>query len=117
VLVFADYRCRYLCGPALTLTADALARSGLRAGRDYRLVALSIDPRDRVADAAAFGRARLAAFPQVAAASALLVAAPADVARAAGSLGYRYRYDAATGQFAHMATAFVLAPDGRLAQA
>lgn len=116
VFVFADYRCRYLCGPALSLTADALSRSGLKPGRDYRLIVLGLDPRDRPADAAAFGAARLSAYPDIERSTRLLVADPATIAGAARALGYRYRYDAAHDQFAHMAAAFVLTPDGRLVQ-
>jgi len=117
VFVPADYRCRYLCGPALALTVAALARTSLRADRDYRLVVLGLDPRDGPADAAAFARPLLAGAPGVAPAARLLTAKAPVIAAATKALGYHYRWDAEHGQFAHPAAAFVLAPDGRLVQA
>src|SRR5262249_31004571 len=40
VLVFADYTCRTLCGPALAFVADALDRSGLRPGARFRVIVI-----------------------------------------------------------------------------
>jgi len=45
VLILADYACQALCGPVLALAAASLERSGLRAGTDYRLVVIGLDPR------------------------------------------------------------------------
>jgi protein SCO1/2 len=117
VFVFADYRCRYLCGPALSLTASALAHTDLTAGRDYRLVVLGLDPRDSPADAAAFAAARLSAYPQIRRAARLLVSTSASVSAATRALGYHYRYDPEHDQFAHPAAAFVLTPQGDLTAA
>lgn len=114
VFVAADYRCKYLCGPALALTAAALSRTRLEAGRDYRLLVLGIDPKDGAADARAFAGPLLAGAPQVRPATQLLLGEPPAIAAATRALGYRYRWDAEHGQFAHPAAAFVLAPDGRL---
>src|SRR5947209_10440542 len=41
ILVFADYECRTLCGPALAFVADALERSGLPADQ-FRLVVIGL---------------------------------------------------------------------------
>jgi protein SCO1/2 len=117
VFVFADYRCRYLCGPAISMTADALAHTTATPGRDYRLLVLGLDPRDTPSDMTAFGAARLSAYPRIRGETRLLISSPASISAAARALGFHYRYDPEHDQFAHPATAFVLAPDGRLVAA
>lgn len=114
VLVFADYTCGNLCGPGLTLAAGALHDSGLRPGRDYRLLVIGINPKDGPADARAMRDRRLGALPAIRAGATLLSGGPEAIGAATGALGYRYVYDAPTGQFAHDAAIFVLASDGAL---
>ncbi len=43
VLLFADYSCKHICGPGITLTAGALHDAGLVPGRDYRMVVIGLD--------------------------------------------------------------------------
>ena len=114
VLLFADFTCRHLCGPGLTLTAGALHDAKLAAGAEYRLAVVGLDPRDSAADAARFAE-RLRAVPDVARATTVLRGTAATVAAATATLGYGHVYDAATDQFAHDATVYVFAPDGHLA--
>jgi protein SCO1/2 len=114
VLLFADYTCTNLCGPGLTLVAGALHDSGLRPGRDYRLLVIGIDPKDGPEQARAMRDARLAGLPAIRA-RIVMLSGSADAIRAAtDAFGYRYVYDPATDQFAHDAVTFVLAPDGGL---
>jgi protein SCO1/2 len=114
VLLFADYTCTNLCGPGLTLVAGALHDSGLRPGRDYRLLAIGIDPKDGPKEARAMRDARLAGLPPIRAHIVMLSGSAAAIRAATDAFGYRYVYDAATHQFAHDAAIFVLAPDGGL---
>lgn len=112
VLVFADYTCRHICGPGLALTAGALHDSGLVAGRDYRLVVVGIDPKDGLAEARTM--ARQIGEPDVARATELLIGTPATIGAATRTLGYGYAYDADADAFAHDASVYVFAADGRL---
>ena len=48
VLVFADYTCTTLCGPIVAFVASALEQSGLRAGDQFRLIVIGLDPKDSV---------------------------------------------------------------------
>lgn len=114
VLLFADFTCRHLCGPGLTLTAGALHDARLRAGTDYRLAVIGLDPHDGAADARRFAD-RMNALPDVAGATTVLRSDAASVAATARALGYGYFYDAATDQFAHDASVYVFAADGHLA--
>ncbi|HUZ12620.1 MAG TPA: hypothetical protein VMU93_07230 [Caulobacteraceae bacterium] len=112
VLVFADYTCRYLCGPGLVLTAAALDATRLAPGRDYSFVVIGINPRDGPAQARAMRAARLR--PGAGAAAQLLSGGAGAVLAAA--LGYHYLYDAQLGQYAHDTAVYILAPDGRVSR-
>lgn len=114
VLLFADYTCRHLCGPGLTITAGALHDAGLVAGRDYRLVTIGLDPRDGPAAARAMRDAHLRMLPAEARAARLLVPDAAGLRAATRALGYRFAYDAQSDQFAHDAAAYVFRGDGGL---
>lgn len=105
VLLFADYTCPHVCGPGLVLTASALRDSG---ARGYAFAAIGLDPRDTAADAQRFARA---ARPR----PILLRGDQPTIDRAAEALGYHYLYDRSGDQFAHDASVYVFAADGRLA--
>lgn len=110
ILVFADYRCTSLCGPGLVLTAEALDQSGLRPGRDYRLVVLGLDAADPPAVAAAVRQKRMQT--PAGRAAILLGGGPAD--RVAKAAGYRYLFDPKLGQYVHDTVIYALDRTGRV---
>ena len=57
-VLFADYTCKNLCGPALVLLTSALVESRLRAPQ-YRLIVIGIDPKDTAADARRMAEAQI----------------------------------------------------------
>ena len=59
VLVFADYTCQTLCGPIVAFVATALERTGLRAGEQFQLIVVGLDPKDSASDAARMRRDHL----------------------------------------------------------
>jgi len=114
ILVLEYLRCTSLCGVTLrNLVTRALNRLPLVAGRDYQLVAVSIDPRDRPADAAA-ARAKYAALLDRGGESGLhfLTATPRAVRTIADAVGFRYRYDSFLDAYIHPAGFVIAAPDG-----
>lgn len=116
VLVPGYYTCPNLCSTVFEGVLQALALSGLKAG-DYRLVGLSVDPRDGAPQAAARKRAYAALLPGGAADLTLLTGDAATLARLQAALGYRTVPDVASGQLAHAAGFVVLDADGRIARA
>jgi protein SCO1/2 len=114
VLVPGYYTCPNLCSTLFEGVLQALALSGLAKG-DYRLVGLSIDPRDGAATAAARKRAYAALLPGGADDLTLLTGDAATLARVETALGYRAVLDPASGQLAHAAGFVVLDADGRIA--
>jgi len=118
VLVFEYLQCRTLCGLTLEKLVDALDGLPLEPGRDFQLVAMDIDPRDRPADAAAAKAGHLARYRHDGGGSGFhfLTGTDAAVRRIADAAGFPYLYDPAVGQYIHPAGFVIAAPDGRIAR-
>jgi protein SCO1/2 len=114
VLVLEYLRCSNLCGLVLRGASHAIAEAGLRPGRDVDLVAISIDPRDTSNDAAAAQAMYAARFHGKGV--RFFTAAPDQVRAIASAVGFPYRYDLASGQFAHPAGFVVTTPEGRISR-
>ncbi len=112
VLVFDYFRCTTLCGVVLGDLAAALAKVPLGAGRDYGVLAVSIDPAETPADAVALKAKHFDRDPAFAGAVQFLTGDEASVRQLADAVGFAYRPDPAIGQFAHPAGLVVLAPGG-----
>jgi protein SCO1 len=125
VILVLDYlRCTSLCGVTLrNLVGDALSRLPLAPGRDYQLVAISIDPRDTPADAAA-AQAKYADLldrPELVAAARqglhFLTTPSTGATRAiADAVGFPYRYDKLTDAYLHPAGFILASPKGRISR-
>jgi protein SCO1/2 len=118
LMVLAYVRCRMLCSLVLQATVDAVRAMPLEVGRDYRLITVSIDPDEEAADAARRRAELLARIgrPDQPERWTYLVGAERPIRALADRLGFRYRRDPRTEQFAHPAVIFVLAPDGTIAR-
>jgi protein SCO1/2 len=114
VLALGYFHCPSLCGVVRDDMLRALNRASLVAGRDYALVALSIDPAETTADAAAARAADLAAdgTPGAAGGWHYLTGSAAAVQAVAAAVGFRDKLDTATKQFIHPAGVVVATPDG-----
>jgi protein SCO1/2 len=119
LLVPSYYRCPMLCSYVLTGLVQGLDGISLQPGRDYRVAAVSIDPREGPALAAAKKRtylARIGRDPGAAEGWRFLTGPSASIAALAASVGFRYAYDSAIGEYAHPAVVLVLTPDGRVSR-
>ena len=105
VLALGYFNCPSLCGLIRDDLFAALAQTGLRAGTDYRLVFMSIDPAERPADAARAMAADLKANPSFGSGSGwhFLTGDRGSVEAMEAAVGYRSRYDASLKQFIHPA--------------
>lgn len=117
VLVLEYLHCRGLCSYVLRDTGAALERIPLRAGRDFEVVALSIDSREEPVDARA---ARAMYAPRGSAQDPggwhFLTGREGDIRAVAQAVGFSYRYDPAIDQFAHPAGITIATPTGRIAR-
>ena len=108
-LVFADYTCTTLCGPILSLLANAIERAQLSAAA-FRILVVSIDPKDSAQSAENMERGEIPSSLRPA--TTFLLPDEATVRAATTALGYRFAYDASVDQFAHPAAVYVIAADG-----
>lgn len=119
LLVLSYYRCPMLCTYVLTGLAQGLDGISLQPGRDYRVAAVSIDPREGPALAAAKKRTYLARVGRDAGAVEgwrFLTGEQPSIAALASTVGFRYAYDTAAGEYAHPAAVIVLTPGGRVSR-
>jgi len=117
VWILADYTCETLCGPAISLVSNALADTGLSAGKDFRLIVVGFDPKDTAADALAVRNSQLSPRNGLAKHSVFLRAAAPSLRALTEAFGVQPVYDREHDQFAHPAAAFVVTPDGRISRA
>jgi protein SCO1 len=112
LLLPADFTCSQICGPALSIAANALRQTGLQAGRDYSLVVLGIDARDSLDDARRF------AAGQVGGPGVSVLSGDGETVRSLlDSIGYRFQRDSANDSIAHPAAFITLTADGRVSRA
>lgn len=118
LLVLAYYRCPMLCSLVVNGLTDGLKELAWSAGDQFRVLVVSFDPRDTVEVARAKRENYLAEYGRRPGDRGfeLLVGEEAEVRRLADAVGFRYRWDEKTGQYAHAAGAFVITPQGRLSR-
>jgi protein SCO1/2 len=118
VLVLDYLRCKTLCGLTLENLAAGLGALPLDAGRDFQVVVISIDPRDKPADVAAAKAKYLAAYHHPAGDDGwhFLTGPQPVVQRVADIVGFPYRYEPALDQYIHPAGFVVAAPNGSVSR-
>lgn len=115
ILVLEYLRCTSLCGVTLrNLVGDTLKRLPLQPGRDYQLVAISIDPRDKPSDAAESAAKYVALLDRGNGRAGVhfLTGEARAVRRIADIIGFPYRYESLVDAYIHPAGFVVAASDG-----
>jgi protein SCO1 len=118
VLAFVYYDCPMLCTQVLSAMTSSLNLLSLDAGKDFEVVAVSFDPRETPAQAAARKTTALERYDRPGAADGwhFLTGTETAIERLTKAAGFRYVWDEQTQQFAHPTGIIVLTPDGRLAR-
>lgn len=116
MLAFVYHDCPMLCSLVLDGIAEAVQGVELRPGVDYEVLAVSMDPTDTPALAAA-AKARYVEQIGGAAAAGLhfWTVTPEtedQVRQLAAQVGFRYGLDVVTGEYAHSAATMFLSPQG-----
>jgi len=114
VLALVYYDCPMLCGLILTGMAKTMRQNGLELGKDFQAVAISFDPAEKPALAAERRRGYLQSLGRSDGGEdwPFLVGSAEASRRVADALGFTYKRDEVSGEWAHMAAIFVLTPDG-----
>jgi protein SCO1/2 len=114
ILVPAYFNCPNLCDVVRASLFSALRRAGLRAGRDYTVAVLSIDPKETIADANRAKSQDLAAFSPPGSSDRLAywIGSPESVHAVTDAVGFRARLDGRSGQYIHPAGIVFLTSNG-----
>ncbi len=112
------YRCPMLCTQILNGLESSLKAVSFNPGQDFEIVAVSFDPKDTYEIAAAKKQTYLKRYGRTNTANGwhFLCGDPTNIKALTDAVGFHYKYDAATDQFAHASGIMVLTPDGRLSR-
>lgn len=115
LLNFVYYRCPMLCPMVLEGTTTSLTELKFNIGEQFDIITVSIDPRDKPADAAKLKEKYIRRYGRLDSAPGwhFLTANETAIKKLADSVGFQFSYDSRTDQFAHGAALLVLTPDGR----
>lgn len=110
------YRCKTLCNLQLNSLTDTLTTFEWAPGDHYRIVTVSIDPRETSELARDKRAAHLEALGRGEVDWNFLVGDALQVRMLAAQLGVGYAYDAEQDQYAHPAVLMFVSPEGKLAR-
>ncbi|HYD42308.1 MAG TPA: SCO family protein [Anaeromyxobacter sp.] len=118
VLAMVYYDCPMLCGLMLSGMAKGIRQNGLELGKDFAAVTISFDAAERPGLAAERRRGYLQSVGLADSGEEwpFLVGAEQESRRLSDALGFYYKYDQVSGEWAHMAAVFVITPDGRISR-
>ncbi|HUE69730.1 MAG TPA: SCO family protein [Pirellulaceae bacterium] len=118
ILVLVQYRCPMLCGEVLNGLLKSSQGVKFQIGKEYEIVTVSIDPRETPQMAAEKKRRYASLYRRDGATEGwhFLTGEQKSIDALAKAIGYRYRYDEATDQFAHPSGIVVATPSGRLSR-
>ena len=118
VLALVYYRCPMLCTQILTGLESSLKAVSFNPGQDFEVVSVSFDPKDTWELAAAKKQTYLKRYGRANTANGwhFLTGDPANIKALTDAVGFHYKYDPATDQFAHASGIMILTPDGRLSR-
>jgi protein SCO1 len=119
VLSLVYYNCPMLCTQILNGMVTAFRVLPFQIGKEFDVVTVSFDPRETSALAAAKKKTYVDYLPLAARANAtagwhFLTGDESTIKQLSQAVGFRYRFDEATNQFAHASAIMVATPEGKL---
>ncbi len=118
VLALVYYECPMLCGLILGGMARGMKETGLELGKDYTALSISFDPREKAAQGFVRQKHYLQSFDKTDRKDVwpFLVGQEKEIRSVTDAVGFHYKYDEETKQYAHGAAIIVLTPDGRVSR-
>jgi protein SCO1/2 len=118
ILAPVYYECPMLCNQVLNGLTESLKAVSLDAGDEFEVIAVSFDPRETPSLAAAKKESYVRRYGRTGADAGwhFLTGDKESIARLTDAVGFRYRWDAATNQFAHASAVMVLTPQGKISR-
>jgi protein SCO1/2 len=118
VLVPAYYECPMLCTLVLTAVTEGLRDVDFEPGHDFEVVVFSIDPQEQPSLARQKKTNYLNMYGRTETAHGwhFLTGQDASIRAVTEAIGYRYVYEAKTGQYAHPAAIALISPEGKVSR-
>jgi protein SCO1 len=118
VLALVYFECPMLCTQVLNGAVSALSVLTFDVGKEYDVIAVSINPKETPALAAEKKKAYVERYkrPQTAAGWHFLTGTDDNIHRLAAAVGFRYAFDPDIQQYAHGAGIEILTPQGVLSK-
>jgi len=117
VLILGYYGCPMLCTLVLNGAAECFRNMKWKAGEQFNVVFVSVDPRETSSLAAEKKLSYVQSYGKAGAGSwHFLTGSQNAITNLAGEVGFQYVYDDETKQFAHPSGLVILAADGKLAR-
>lgn len=118
LLALVYYRCPMLCTQILNGVIGSLKAVSLRPGEDFEVVSVSFDPKDDYQLAASKKQMYMRRFARSGSANGFhfLTGEEPNIKALTDAVGFHYKYDPATDQFAHASGIMILTPEGRLSR-
>jgi protein SCO1/2 len=118
LLALVYYQCPMLCTRILNGVVDSLNKVPFTPGRDFEVLSVSFDPKDTPELAAAKKKTYLAHYGHQGTQAGwhFLTGDASNIQALTRAVGFHYRYDPASGQFAHASAIMLLTPGGRLSR-
>jgi protein SCO1/2 len=118
VLSLVYYECPMLCSLTLNGLVKSMRPLTFNIGDEYEVVTVSFDSNEKPELAAGKKSVYIKDYgrPGAAAGWHFLTGSPDSIDRLTDAVGYRYKWDETTKQWAHVSAIMVLTPDGRVSQ-
>jgi protein SCO1/2 len=118
ILQLSYFGCPMLCDLVSKGMLKSMEELDLNIGSDFTVVNLSFDQRETKTDAALKKKGYLDHYDRKGAGSGwrFLVGDPESVKAVTDAVGFKYKWDDATKQFAHPAVLMVITPEGRISR-
>jgi protein SCO1/2 len=118
ILAPVYFRCPLLCNQLLNGLTRSLKPVSLATGKDFDVIAFSINPAETADLASAKKRAYIDQYDRPGSDGGwhFLTGDQKSIDALAGSIGFRYTFNPTTGLYAHAAGVVVATPDGKIAR-
>lgn len=118
VLLLGYYSCPAMCGQVLDAAFKALSDVDLQPGEDYRILNVSIDPRETAETAKARKALFLPRLRRTGGEEAwrVLVGDQANIEKLTSTVGFNYYWSEQTKQYAHPPSLIFLTPEGKVSR-
>jgi protein SCO1/2 len=116
VLSLAYYNCPMLCTQVLNGLTGAMKGMSFNAGDEFNVITVSFDPREKPDLAAEKKQVYLKSYQREGASQGwhFLTGDEESIKKLTQAVGFRYKFDQATNQYAHASGIMVLTPQGKL---